>query len=268
MKYVRSLAKVDDNVMSVSPQQNKENRPFVGIVVICDDKQYCVPLSSPKQKHLFMNNDKDFTKIYDKDKIIGVLNFNNMIPVTETLVQHIKMGISHNESIADIHYKKMLAKQLDWCQKHQSDITNKANTLYNIVTQRKCSNNLLKRCCNFARLEQVLDKYISKSKNTEEQSVKQQQKENYSPLSRNVIKKNAKIISSKNTEQQTALKNNTSNYYYLKVSYDEAQYLEKQGIPFEGTIQENKLNVIRIDIRDREQAENILLYIHNNNIKK
>ena len=39
MKYVRDLAKVDGKVMSVSPQENKENRPFVGIVVIMNDKK-------------------------------------------------------------------------------------------------------------------------------------------------------------------------------------------------------------------------------------
>lgn len=60
---------------------------------------------------------------------------------------------------------------------------------------------------------------------------------------------------------------NPINYYYLKVPYSEAQYLEKQGIHFEGTIRENKLNVIRINIEDREQTEKILLNIRNNSIK-
>lgn len=60
---------------------------------------------------------------------------------------------------------------------------------------------------------------------------------------------------------------NPNNDYYLKVSYNEAQYLEKQGIHFEGTIRENKLNVSRINIEDREQTEKILLNIRNNSIK-
>ena len=51
MKYIRNLAHADNNVMSVSPQIGKSTRPFVGIIVICDEKQYCVPLSSPKSKH-------------------------------------------------------------------------------------------------------------------------------------------------------------------------------------------------------------------------
>lgn len=54
MKYVRDLAKKDDNVMSVSPQESKENRPFVGIVIVCKERKYCIPLSLPKDKHKTM----------------------------------------------------------------------------------------------------------------------------------------------------------------------------------------------------------------------
>ena len=81
IKYIRDLARADDHVMSVSPQIGKSTRPFIGIIVICNDKQYCVPLSSPKPKHVTMKNDKDFTKIYDGERLIAVLNFNEMIPV-------------------------------------------------------------------------------------------------------------------------------------------------------------------------------------------
>ena len=47
LKYVRDLANVDENVMSVSPQLNKEKWPFIRTVVICDNKLYCIPLTSP-----------------------------------------------------------------------------------------------------------------------------------------------------------------------------------------------------------------------------
>ena len=50
MKYVRNLAKADDNVMSVSPQNGKSVRPFVGIIVLVNGRKYCIPLSSPKKK--------------------------------------------------------------------------------------------------------------------------------------------------------------------------------------------------------------------------
>ena len=34
MKLIRDYAHIDDNIMSVSPQINKQNRPFVGVIVI------------------------------------------------------------------------------------------------------------------------------------------------------------------------------------------------------------------------------------------
>ena len=60
LKYIRSLARADDHVMSVSPQIGKSTRPFLGVIVLCGEKQYCVPLSSPKPKHNSMKNDVDF----------------------------------------------------------------------------------------------------------------------------------------------------------------------------------------------------------------
>ena len=72
MKYVRDLARVDNNVMSVSPQTGKSTRPFVGIVVN-GDRSYCVPLTSPKPKHERMRNGRDLTKVFDpKGRLFAV----------------------------------------------------------------------------------------------------------------------------------------------------------------------------------------------------
>ena len=38
------------------PQAGKDNRGFVGIVIICGTYKYCIPLSSPKEKHRKMKN--------------------------------------------------------------------------------------------------------------------------------------------------------------------------------------------------------------------
>lgn len=59
-----------------------------------------------------------------------------------------------------------------------------------------------------------------------------------------------------NQQQQTY---NPTNDYYLKVSFDEAMTIQKSGIHFEGTIQKDRQNVIRIDISDKEATEAILL---------
>lgn len=66
-------------------------------------------------------------------------------------------------------------------QTNSDIIIKRANSLYNIITENADDNKYLaKRCCNFKKLEEVLDRYISKQK---------------SPLSRNQIKKNANTIS-------------------------------------------------------------------------
>lgn len=165
LKYIRNLAKVDDNVMSISPQVNKEARPFVGIIVICNEKKYCIPLSSPKAKHFKMKNDKDFSRIIDKNnKLIGVLNFNNMIPVNAKVVSYVNINPSKNDRISDIHYKQLLKDQLTWCNDNIDNITKKATKLYIMITQTPEKNrNLTRRCCNFKKLEEVLAKYTLKT---------------------------------------------------------------------------------------------------------
>lgn len=81
MKYIRNLHNIDDKVLSVSPQAGKDNRVFIGIVIVCGRHKYCIPLSSPKEKHKNMKNSIDFSKIEVNGKLLGVLNFNLMIPI-------------------------------------------------------------------------------------------------------------------------------------------------------------------------------------------
>ncbi len=139
MKYIRNLVKIEDKVMSVSPQIGKETRPFVGIVIICGIQKYCIPLSSPKPKHKSMKNDVDFMKILDGEKLIGVLNFNNMIPVDESCIIPLDLRITERDDAATKKYKKMASKQLNWCQHNQESIVKKANKLYMMVQSEKVS---------------------------------------------------------------------------------------------------------------------------------
>ena len=178
MKYIRDLSKADDKIPSVSPQINKDTRPFVGIIVICGNKQYCIPLSSPKPKHEHMKNDKDFSKIFDKqDKLIGVLNFNLMIPVDRSVISPINYNIAPTDNQETRAYKNLMKDQLLWCRKNRDHIFSKAEKLYIIVTQiPEKSRNLTRRCCDFKKLEKVLEKWLDKSQNvdkdTQERSAK------------------------------------------------------------------------------------------------
>lgn len=192
IKYVRNLSQVDDNILSVSPQIDKINRPLVGILLLVNGRSYCVPLSSPKEKHIKMKNSIDFLKIKNKndEKVIGVLNFNNMMPVERSVIKTVNLHIKPSYDIQTRYYINLLNDQLDWCNDNKDAIIKKAQRLYDTVTNPtpSTSKQLLKRCCNFKKLEEVLDRYISKQK---------------SPLSRNQIKKNANTISQQKHPQQS-----------------------------------------------------------------
>lgn len=164
IKYIRDLSKADNKVLSVSPQIGKDNRPLVGIIIICGEKEYCVPLSSPKPKHENMKNDKDFSKIISSDgKLIGVLNFNLMVPVNKSLISMVDLHIYKNDNPKLVNYKNLMKDQLKWCNDNIDNITKKANKLYQFVTiTPDKSYNLTRRCCDFKKLESVLDKWLTK----------------------------------------------------------------------------------------------------------
>lgn len=116
MKYIRSLHSADNRVSSVSPQIGKQHRIYVGIVVICNKQKYLIPLSHPVEKHIRMNPRADFDKIIDKHgKLLGVLNYNLMIPVTERQLIKVNLKPNKSDSTHDKYYKQLCIDELNWC---------------------------------------------------------------------------------------------------------------------------------------------------------
>lgn len=161
IKYIRNLHNQgDDRVFSVSPQTGKDNRPFVGIVIICEDKQYCIPLSSPKEKHKTMKNSVDFHRILDaKGKVIGVLDFNNMIPVREDILKVVDIKIHSHDDEKTKHYKNLVIDQLHFCRQNQNIIIKKAEKLYRMASKKNVSGPLKRRCLDWKRLEELLKRF-------------------------------------------------------------------------------------------------------------
>jgi protein AbiQ len=161
MKYIRNLHRIDDKVLSVSPQTGKENRVFIGIVMVCGDHKYCIPLSSPKAKHHSMRNSMDFSKIEVDGKLLGVLNFNLMIPIEEQQLQLVSTKVAKRDRENIKHYKRLCEMELEWCHEHSEIVCNKANVLY----QKYISGENFtgrERCLNFSKLEAECRKYNSK----------------------------------------------------------------------------------------------------------
>ncbi|MBP3569264.1 MAG: type III toxin-antitoxin system ToxN/AbiQ family toxin [Lachnospiraceae bacterium] len=163
MKYIRNLHNIDDKVLSVSPQTGKDNRVFVGIVVVCGMHKYCIPLSSPKAKHKTMKNSMDFSKIEVAGKLLGVLNFNLMIPIEEAQLQLVDTTIHKRDRKEIKIYKQLCRQELEWCQINSETVCNKANVLYKkYISGEDFSER--KRCLDFPKLEQECKKFNLKLK--------------------------------------------------------------------------------------------------------
>ena len=121
-----------------------------------EDKEYFAPLSSPKEKHRNLKNTLDLIKIDNGD--LGVINFNNMIPVTNNnYILFDLYGESNSES--ERKRKELLKSQLLWLNKNNKIIRNKAIKLYTLYKEERLPKNVRDRCCNFILLEEKSKEY-------------------------------------------------------------------------------------------------------------
>ena len=99
-----------------------------------------------------MKNSLDFIKI-EQGKL-GAINLNNMIPVPPNAI--LEFDISKEEE----SYRNLLYGQLNFINKHGSEICSKAEKLYCSVTQYHSY--LEKRCAKFKELEEKSQLYSEK----------------------------------------------------------------------------------------------------------
>lgn len=156
--YCEYLRGYDNIVPLVSG--NKQNRPFVGIVLKINNINYYAPLSSPKPKHITMKNAEDFIKIDGGN--FGVINLNNMIPVPDHCLIQVDMKANTEDSRELRSYKLMIKNQLSWCNKteNRDKIRKKAEKLYHKIINETAREELKRRCCNFKLNEQNYINYM------------------------------------------------------------------------------------------------------------
>lgn len=135
----------------------------IRLVEICNEHKYCVPLSKPKEKHEKMRNKIDFKKIIYQGELIGVLNFNLMIPVEDIMIQKIDSKVRKHDNVDTRKKKELLIKELEWCNEHTRDLTNTANVLYvKYVSGEKFA--AREQCLDFRRMEIECKKFVEKKK--------------------------------------------------------------------------------------------------------
>ncbi len=146
-KYINYLKGCDSRV-----QNNKnKRRPYVGVVLIVGNCKYFVPMESPKPNH---ENIKAGTHILKLDNgHLGLLGFNNMIPVHESAI--VTFDINQEP---DKQYRELLKRQVSYINRKKADIYDRASKTYYKAT--KGNNRFLSNiCCDFKKLEQACKYY-------------------------------------------------------------------------------------------------------------
>ena len=153
-KYINYLKSRDNRV-----QNNKDQkRPYVGILLIVSNYKYFVPMESPKNNHQNIKPGIHIMKLDNGN--LGLLGFNNMIPVPDTAL--ISFDIN-NET--DVKYAELLRRQITYINKRKVDVFNRASKTYYKST--KGNNAFLSNiCCDFKKLEKACDKYNPNYKKT------------------------------------------------------------------------------------------------------
>lgn len=153
-KYCDFLRKYDNKVTYNAG--TKDLRPFIGVLFTIENCEYFAPLSSPKPKHKKLKNTLDLIKI--NNGIYGVINFNNMIPVTNKNYEEFDLNKKTNNN-EEKHRLELLKNQLRWLTTNKKEIITKSKLLYNLYKYNKLSDNVKKRCCNYPLLEEKCKEY-------------------------------------------------------------------------------------------------------------
>lgn len=164
-EYVKYLRKFDKKVENID--YNTKLKPYIGILITINEFNYYVPISSAKEKHYKIKEGMDFIKIVQNDKIIGVLNLNNMIPILDNNVEVLKYkDIEEYREFVNDKEKKLyisfLSFELDLINEKMEKIKKNAMKLYNEKINNPESN-VSKRCCDFKLLEEKSKLYNEKA---------------------------------------------------------------------------------------------------------
>ena len=129
----------------------KQFRPFIGVLFMVGKCEYFAPLSSPKPKHMSLKNTLDLVKI--DNGVYGVVNFNNMIPVTSK--NYIEFDLNKRTTDKKEMLRiELLRNQLRWLTLNRKEINKKSKLLYSLYKNNKLPKNVKDRCCNFPLLEE------------------------------------------------------------------------------------------------------------------
>ena len=174
--YLKALHDVDSEVQY--SDEGYIRKPFLGILLLNNYKQYVVPLSSVKEKHLHWKKRysdgrylvteiisrssitqnaiyKEIGSAVSVERIYAALDVKKMIPVREDLYTTVSFAVLQDDSKSVVDYKILQEKEYRACVKIFDDIKRHAQDIYN---KQMSTGKIQKFCCDYGLLERTMKK--------------------------------------------------------------------------------------------------------------
>lgn len=165
-EYINYLRSKFPRVYSNKENKRTHIRKYLGVVLEIGMYKYYIPLSSPKDKHDYVEVDgkrrihKDSIIVIrivsgtgEKRELKGTLQIGTMIPVPDT---EIELYDVNNEP--DQAYKDLVNEEIIYIRKHKNIIAKNARVLY---SKRLAGdkNKVIQKCLDFKALEGECDRW-------------------------------------------------------------------------------------------------------------
>lgn len=153
--YIKYLQKVEmesrgfTRVPNIEYDNNHNQKFIVGVVFHVHNFKYYAPMSHykiQKPNNILINIATD-----KRNPIKGSIRFNYMFPVLDKYIKQVKIN-----EIADVKYRRLVQKELKFCNDNTQDIQTKALKTYLEVILKNDSK-LLSNACDFQLLESALN---------------------------------------------------------------------------------------------------------------
>lgn len=165
--YLKALRKVEPRI-PFSDYGDDRFKPFFSPLFEIGDLSYVTQVSSVKERHRKMHNQKDFKKVYDSHgQLISVINLNYMFPVPTVILKEVKykdidryrIFKNDDERSAHIHLLK-----IEMLAINSMNLTYHAKYIYNLKYQKPLDT-ISMRCFDFKKLEIIAINYLSRIQN-------------------------------------------------------------------------------------------------------
>lgn len=153
-RYIKYLHSFDSRV-----RVNKGHRPYLGILLVIDEFKYFAPLTTHNSKRkpstqLTLKVFQD-TLPHDSSHILGVVRFNNMIPVMDVDYTRIDLEVVRKNNL--YNYQR-LSEELNFLRPIKKRVIEKASKIYHLQLSGKVPF-IHDMCVDFQLLEEKCRTY-------------------------------------------------------------------------------------------------------------